>query len=423
MCYKNTCERHRNGKEEAGYWPQPVTKDEDGAREINTPCLQTGMKGESWKTCIEDLCIAHRRYKEWNKEFPHIITGEQARELFPGCDFIGDCSDIPWQMCYEKPCMRHRHFKKAAGYWPKPISLNWERERLLPCATTGKTETDWRICIDDLCLAHRGFKERMEQFPGKGCILEEDMEESEEPLTQQEIKDLQSTARKEFNLKKSIIRKSDEILARQPSGEEYNQGMQAELSMGEKKLLIDRESEQAKAWKNAASKVAAWPESPKTENTDEDEEEIDENVDLEKIARETREQMDKVVTSCQTLATMLNRVEELAEVLEDQEPGCVVSAAEREINMSTPATLIQVKLKINDTLAWAMVDSGALENFISPAEARRLEMGITRKGKRDQYTLQTIDGSSASQGQVIQETIPTKVVLGAHFEWIAFDVL
>jgi len=47
MCYKNTCEQHRNGKEEAGYWPQPVTKDEDGAREINTPCLQTGMKGES----------------------------------------------------------------------------------------------------------------------------------------------------------------------------------------------------------------------------------------------------------------------------------------------------------------------------------------------------------------------------------------
>ena len=63
----------------------------------------------------------------------------------------------------------------------------------------------------------------MEQFPGKGCILEEDMEESEEePLTQQEIKDLQSTARKEFNLKKSIIRKSDEILARQPLVEEYN---------------------------------------------------------------------------------------------------------------------------------------------------------------------------------------------------------
>jgi len=31
----------------------------------------------------------------------------------------------------------------------------------------------------------------MEQFPGKGCILEEDMEESEgEPMTQQEIKDL-----------------------------------------------------------------------------------------------------------------------------------------------------------------------------------------------------------------------------------------
>jgi len=93
--------------------------------------------------------------------------------------------------------------------------------------------------------------------------------------------------------------------------------MQAELSMGEKKLLIDRESEQAKAWKNAASKVAAWPESPKTENTDKDEEEIDENVDLEKIACETREQMDKVVTLCQTLATMLNRVEELAEVIED----------------------------------------------------------------------------------------------------------
>ena len=116
MCYKNTCEQHRNGKEEAGYWPQPITKDEDGAREINTPCLQTGMKGESWKTCIKDLCIAHRRYKEWNKEFPHIITGEQARELFPGCDFIRDCSNIPWQMCYEKPCMRHRHFKKAAGY-------------------------------------------------------------------------------------------------------------------------------------------------------------------------------------------------------------------------------------------------------------------------------------------------------------------
>ena len=159
--------------------------------------------------------------------------------------------------------------------------------------------------------------------------------------------------------------------------------MQAKLSMGEKKLLIDRESEQAKAWKNAASKVAAWPESPKTENTDEYEEEIDENVDLEKIARETQEQMDKVVTLCQTLATMLNRVEELAEVLEDQEPGCVVSAAEKEINMSTPATLIQVKLKINDTLAWAMVDLGALENFILLAEARRLEMGITRKGKGD----------------------------------------
>jgi len=33
--------------------------------------------------------------------------------------------------------------------------------------------------------------------------------------------------------------------------------MQAELLMGEKKLLINRESEQAKAWKNAASKVAA----------------------------------------------------------------------------------------------------------------------------------------------------------------------
>ena len=144
--------------------------------------------------------------------------------------------------------MRHRHFKKAAGYWPKPISLNWERERLLPCATTVKTETDWRICIDDLCLAYRGFKERMEQFPGKGCILEEDMEESsEEPLTQQEIKDLQSTARKEFNLKKSIICKSDKILARQPLGEEYNQGMQAELLVGEKKLLINQESKQAEA--------------------------------------------------------------------------------------------------------------------------------------------------------------------------------
>ena len=110
--------------------------------------------------------------------------------------------------------------------------------------------------------------------------------------------------------------------------------------MKEKKLLINQESEQAKAQKNAASKVAAWLESPKTENIDKDKEEIDENVNLEKIAYKTQEQMDKVVTLCQTLATMLNRVKELAEVLEDQEPRCVVLAAEKEINMSMLATLI-----------------------------------------------------------------------------------
>ena len=37
--------------------------------------------------------------------------------------------------------------------------------------------------------------------------------------------------------------------------------------------------------------------------------------------------------------------------------------------------------------------------------------------------LKTIDGSLASQGQIVQETITTKVVLGAHFKQITFDIL
>ena len=96
--------------------------------------------------------------------------------------------------------------------------------------------------------------------------------------------------------------------------------------------------------------------------------------------------MDIVVTLCRTLARMLYRVKELVEEEEDQNK-CIVLAAEKEINMSMLAILIQVKVKINNLIAQAIVDSRALENFILLAEARRLEIGITRKAKKDQYTL------------------------------------
>ena len=51
--------------------------------------------------------------------------------------------------------------------------------------------------------------------------------------------------------------------------------------------------------------------------------------------------------------------------------------------MLTLATLIQVKVKINKLTAQAIIDLGALENFIALAEARRLEIGTIGKAKKD----------------------------------------
>ena len=73
--------------------------------------------------------------------------------------------------------------------------------------------------------------------------------------------------------------------------------MQAELSIEEKKLLIDRESEQAEAQRNApANKVIAQLDSLEKDAIDESEE--DKEVNLKKIAYDTQEQMDRVVTLC-----------------------------------------------------------------------------------------------------------------------------
>ena len=47
------------------------------------------------------------------------------------------------------------------------------------------------------------------------------------------------------------------------------------------------------------------------------------------------------------------------------------------------AILIQVKVKVNNLIAQAILDLGALENFIALIEVRRLKIEIITKKKKD----------------------------------------
>jgi len=94
----------------------------------------------------------------------------------------------------------------------------------------------------------------------------------------------------------------------------------------------------------------------------------------------------------------------------------------RELSATSGEQQLMCNVRIGGKTARAMVDSGAMGNFMSPATVTRL--GLTTELKEDPYHLSTVDGTPIEQneGTICIETAEQQMRILEHIETIRFDI-
>jgi hypothetical protein len=98
-------------------------------------------------------------------------------------------------------------------------------------------------------------------------------------------------------------------------------------------------------------------------------------------------------------------------------------AQQQQLNLTAHARCFITSIKVNGRRFTAMIDSGAIGNFMARALVEK--EGYSTQKKPDAYNLVVVDGNSLldENKRVNRETKPLSVAIQQHHEKLTFDIV